>query len=159
MIRVGFGYDVHRFAPGRRLVLGGVEIPHDRGLVGHSDADAVLHAVIDAMLGAAALGDIGAHFPDDDPAWKDADSARLVEGVRSLLEDGGWRLGNVDVTVVLERPRLRPHIDAMRRRMATLLGVEVDCVSVKATTSEGMGFVGTGAGIAAHAVCTIRSVE
>ena len=155
MTRVGFGYDVHRLVPGRRLVLGGVEIPSEVGLLGHSDADALLHAVTDALLGALAMGDIGALFPDTDPAFKDADSADLLSEVVRRIRVEGWGVGNVDATVVLERPKLRPFIDAMRERMAGLLEVDVSRVSVKATTSERMGFVGTGEGAAAYAVCTV----
>ncbi len=156
MTRVGIGYDVHRFEQGRRLVLGGVEIPFGRGLVGHSDADVLLHAVTDALLGAAALGDIGTHFPDTDPRWKDADSRAFLRGAVELLSRAGWSAGNVDATVVIEAPRLRPHIDAMRVEIARAAGLDVDRVSVKATTSEGLGFVGTGEGVAAYAVCTIH---
>ncbi len=156
MIRTGIGYDVHRLAPGRRLVIGGVEIPHDRGLDGHSDADVLLHAVIDALLGAAALGDIGAHFPDTDPAWKGADSRALLRATVELLDGAGWTPGNVDATVVLEAPKLRPHIEDMRVEIARATGLGIDAVSVKATTSERLGFVGTGEGAAAYAVCTIN---
>ena len=155
MIRIGFGYDVHRFEKGRKLVLGGVEIPHDRGLLGHSDADVLLHAIADALLGAAALGDIGSHFPDTDPQWKDANSMELLSHVIDLLKEKGFRVGNVDATVVLEKPRLRDYIDSIRSRIAACLMVEVAGVSVKATTSESMGFVGVGEGAAAYAVCTI----
>lgn len=157
-MRSGIGFDSHRFAAGRRLVLGGVEIPHPEGLAGHSDADAVSHAVTDALLGAAALGDIGAHFPPDDDRWADADSIGLLERGVDLLSDAGYRPGNVDVTVICERPRLRPHVAAMRDRLAAALGVAVEAVSVKATTNEGMGWVGRGEGIAALAVATIEPV-
>lgn len=155
MMRIGFGYDVHRLAAGRRLVLGGVEIPSEVGLLGHSDADALLHAITDAILGALAMGDIGALFPDTDPAFKDADSALLLTEVVTRIAGKGWRVGNVDATVVLERPKLRPHIDAMRTRIAEILKVDAGVVSVKATTSEKMGFVGSGEGAAAYAVCTV----
>jgi 2-C-methyl-D-erythritol 2,4-cyclodiphosphate synthase len=156
MTRVGVGYDVHRFDAGRRLVLGGVEIPSDRGLSGHSDADVLLHAITDALLGAAALGDIGTHFPDTDPAWKGADSMTFLRGAVDLLAAEDWAVANVDATVVMEAPRLRPFVDAMRTSIARVLGVDVDCVSVKATPSEGLGFVGAGEGAAAYAVCTIH---
>lgn len=159
MIRVGFGYDVHRFAEGRPLVLGGVHIPHDSGLFGHSDADVLLHAVIDALLGAAALGDIGTHFPDTDPRWKNADSGQLLLDARRLVEEHGYLCGNVDATVVLERPKLRPHVDAMRANLAGGLGVDIGRVSVKATRGEGVGFVGREEGAAAYAVCTIVPAE
>ena len=156
MTRVGIGYDVHRFAAGRRLVIGGVQIESDRGLEGHSDADVLLHAITDAFLGAAALGDIGKHFPDTDPEWKDADSRVFLRGAVDILGRKGWIPGNVDATVVLEAPRLRPYVDAIRSEIARATGLEVHQVSVKATTSESLGFVGTGDGAAAYAVCTIH---
>lgn len=155
--RVGTGYDVHRLVEGRPLILGGVEIPHVLGLEGHSDADVLLHAIADALLGAAALGDIGQHFPDTDERWRGADSLELLGQVARLVAGAGYRVGNVDATVVLERPKLRPHIDAMRGNVARALGIGVDQVSVKATTSERLGFVGTGAGAAAHAVCSLAA--
>jgi 2-C-methyl-D-erythritol 2,4-cyclodiphosphate synthase len=158
-MRIGFGYDVHRLVAGRRLVLGGVEIPSAVGLLGHSDADVLLHAIIDALLGAAALGDIGAHFPDTDAEWKNADSGELLLAVVRLLSDSGWAVNNVDATVVMEVPRLRPYIEAMRRRIADLIGCSAAQISVKATTSEQMGFVGTREGAAAYAVCTIGEAE
>lgn len=158
-VRIGFGYDVHRLVEGRRLMLGGVHVPFDRGLDGHSDADVLLHAISDALLGAAALGDIGALFPDTDPEWKDADSMMLLAEVVRRVQASGWRVVNVDATVVAERPRLRPHVDAMRERIAGVLGVPVSCVSVKATTSERMGFVGTEQGMAAQAVCLLQVHE
>lgn len=157
MIRTGFGYDVHRFAANRPLMLGGIDVPHDRGLDGHSDADVLLHAVTDALLGAAALGDIGTHFPDSDERFRGADSAELLSASLRLLADAGFEVVNVDATVVAETPRLAPHIPRMRKRMAELLRTDVGRVSVKATTSEGMGFVGDGRGMAAYAVCLIRS--
>jgi 2-C-methyl-D-erythritol 2,4-cyclodiphosphate synthase len=153
--RVGLGYDVHRFAAGRRLVLGGVEIAAPVGLLGHSDADVLTHAIMDALLGAAALGDIGQHFPPSDERWRDADSLALLVQVTALLGAHGWRVGNVDATVVLERPRLAPHVPAMRARLAAALGVTPAAVSVKATTNEGLGFVGREEGAAAHAVALI----
>lgn len=158
-MRSGVGYDSHRFAEGRRLVLGGVEIPHERGLVGHSDADAVAHAVTDAILGAAALGDIGAHFPPSDPRWKDADSIELLRAAVRLLEERRYQVVNVDVTVICEAPKLAPHVQAMRSRLAGALGVDVDCVSVKGKTNEGMGWIGRGEGIAAIAVAVIDSMN
>jgi 2-C-methyl-D-erythritol 2,4-cyclodiphosphate synthase len=154
-MRIGFGYDVHRLVAGRPLMLGGLEIPSDFGLLGHSDADVLLHAITDAILGALAMGDIGALFPDTDPAHKDADSGELVREVMRRVSSAGWRIGNIDATVVLERPKLRPHIDRMRSRIAGLLSCDVGQVSVKATTSEQMGFVGTRDGAAAYAVCTM----
>lgn len=159
MIRIGFGYDVHRFAANRPLMLGGIDVPHERGLAGHSDADVLLHAVTDALLGAAALGDIGTHFPDSDERFAGADSAELLVAAVRLLADTGFEVVNVDATVVAEVPRLAPHIPRMRERMAELLRTGVDRVSVKATTSEGMGFVGERQGMAAHAVCLIRSAD
>ena len=154
-MRIGFGYDVHRLVSGRRLVLGGLEIPSEFGLLGHSDADVLLHAITDAILGALAMGDIGAIYPDTDAAWKDADSGELLGGVVARIAGDGWAVGNVDATVVLEKPKLRPHIDAMRARIAEILGLEEGQVSIKATTSEQMGFVGTREGAAAYAVCTV----
>lgn len=159
MIRIGYGYDVHRFETGRPLMLGGVSVSHDRGLAGHSDADVLLHAITDAILGAAALGDIGTHFPDTDERWRGADSADLLAAVVRMMGDRGFRIVNIDATVVAEEPRLAAHIPAMRERIASLLGTSVGDVSVKATTSEKMGFVGSGEGMAAHAVCLIRSAE
>lgn len=149
-MRIGLGYDSHRFAEGRRLVLGGVEFPGEVGLDGHSDADALLHALIDALLGAAALGDIGSHFPDDDPKWKGADSAKLLEAVVAEVSAAGYSVANVDATVVCERPKLRPRVDAIRARIASLLGVDVSAVSVKGKTNERMDDIGAGAGVAAH---------
>jgi 2-C-methyl-D-erythritol 2,4-cyclodiphosphate synthase len=157
-MRIGVGYDVHRLVPGRPLVLGGVTIPHEKGLDGHSDADVLLHAIGDALLGAAALGDIGAHFPDTEAAWEGADSQRLLERVGATVAEAGYAPHNVDATVVLERPKLQPHIDAMRANTAAALGVEVGRVSVKATTNEGLGPVGAEEGAVAHAVCTLHAV-
>jgi 2-C-methyl-D-erythritol 2,4-cyclodiphosphate synthase len=154
-MRIGIGYDVHRLTEGRRLILGGVEIPHERGLLGHSDADILTHAIIDALLGAAALGDIGKHFPDTEPAWRGADSLGLLAAVVERVSEAGYTVGNVDATVTLQRPKLRLHIDAMRANIARVLGVEVAQVSVKATTGEGMGFVGREEGAAVHAVCLL----
>jgi 2-C-methyl-D-erythritol 2,4-cyclodiphosphate synthase len=155
MVRTGLGIDTHAFAPGRPLILGGVDIPHEEGLAGHSDADVLTHAVIDALLGAAALGDIGQHFPDTDPRFKDADSLELLRTVVVYLDERGWEIGNVDATVVLERPKLAPYRDAIRAALAGALGLHEDAVNVKATTGEGMGFVGRGEGAAALAVATL----
>ena len=154
-MRIGFGYDSHRFEDGRRLVLGGVTIPGATGLKGHSDADVLIHAIIDALLGAAARGDIGSHFPDTDARWKDADSAQLLAAVVEEIAAAGYRIGNVDATVICERPKLRPHIDAIRARLAELLGVDVGQVSVKGKTNEKMDAVGAGIGIAVHAVALL----
>lgn len=155
MSRTGIGYDSHRLVPGRRLVLGGVEIPHPRGLAGHSDADAVAHALTDAILGAAALGDIGAMFPDTDPTWKDADSMALLGTAVARLREAGWRPVQCDVTVIAEAPRLAPHIPAIRAALAGVLGIAVGQVGVKGKTNEGMGFIGRGEGIAVIAVANI----
>lgn len=154
--RVGSGFDVHRLADGRELWLGGILIPNDKGAVGHSDADVLLHAICDALLGAAALGDIGHHFPDTDPRWKGADSKLLLKQVVALIGEQGWSVGNVDLTLVLERPKIKPHVPAMRAVIATLLGVAENAVSIKATTSEGMGYVGRGEGVCAQAVALIQ---
>ena len=150
-LRIGNGFDVHAFAAGRRLVLGGVTVPYERGLAGHSDAEVVLHAACDANLGALALGDIGAHFPDTDARWKDADSRVLLRHVASLAAAEGWWIGNLDVTVIAQAPRLAPHVPAMRANIAADLGCEVNAISVKATTTDHLGFAGRGEGIAAIA--------
>ena len=157
MIRIGHGYDVHRLVPGRRLILGGVQIPYETGLLGHSDADVLTHAVMDSLLGAAAMGDIGALFPDSDERFSGADSIRLLEKVTAILADAGYQIVNFDATVLAQAPKLRPYIDAMRKRLAQACGIPLDCVSVKATTEEGLGFTGQKEGIAAHAVCLISS--
>lgn len=154
-MRIGHGYDVHRLTKGRRLILGGVEIPYEKGLLGHSDADVLTHAVMDALLGAAGLGDIGRHFPDTDPAYAGADSLKLLIHVRNLLWESGFSVGNVDVTVLAQRPKLAPYIPQMRENLAQIMDVELVQVNVKATTEEGLGFTGAGEGIAAHAVCLI----
>ncbi len=154
--RVGVGYDSHRFAAGRPLRIGGVAVPHTHGLVGHSDGDVALHAITDALLGAAALGDIGRHFPDDDPQWRGVDSSRFVRRTVELLQQAGLGVGQVDVTVVAERPRLAPLIEQMRAATAKALGVGVEAVSIKAKTNEGMGWIGRGEGIAALAVATVH---
>jgi 2-C-methyl-D-erythritol 2,4-cyclodiphosphate synthase len=154
-IRIGHGFDVHAFAQGRKLIIGGVDIPHERGLAGHSDADVLLHAVCDALLGAAGLGDIGRHFPDTDPRYKGIDSRKLLRHVAGLIGQGGWKVGNVDATVIAQAPRLAPHIPAMCRHLAADLGTADEAVNVKATTTERLGFTGRGEGIAAEAVCLI----
>ena len=155
--RIGYGYDVHRLVAGRRLVLGGVEIPHDLGLDGHSDADVLVHAVADALLGAACLGDIGQHFPNTDARYKGISSLVLLKEVALLLERSGYQVGNIDATVILERPRIMPHAASMRTNIAGALGIASDAVSVKATTGEGLGFTGRGEGAAAHAVALLFS--
>ncbi|NND45268.1 MAG: 2-C-methyl-D-erythritol 2,4-cyclodiphosphate synthase [Xanthomonadales bacterium] len=155
-MRVGQGVDVHAFGEGDEVILCGVHIPHDRGIEAHSDGDVALHALCDALLGAAALGDIGAHFPDDDPAWKDADSRALTRQVVARLNVAGWRVNNVDLTIICQSPRIAPHIGAMRDLLARDLGITADAASVKATTTEGLGFCGRGEGIAVMAVATLR---
>ena len=157
-MRIGHGYDVHRLVVGRKLILGGVEVPFEKGLDGHSDADVLVHAVMDALLGAAALGDIGKLFPDNDDAYLGADSMELLKKVRDVLRVHGWRLGNLDATVIAQRPKLAPYIDTMRQNIAGVLETDVSNVSVKATTEERLGFTGSGEGIAAHAVCLIERI-
>lgn len=155
--RIGQGYDVHAIADGLPMWLGGVQIPSERGFVAHSDGDVAIHALCDALLGAAALGDIGLHFPDSSPEWKGADSKDLLRKVVDMLAEKGWRPGNVDITIALQAPKLRPHIDSMRRTLAPILGLGIDAVSVKATTTEKLGFVGRGEGCEAWAVVTVIS--
>ena len=155
-MRIGHGYDVHKLTEDRKLILGGVDIPYEKGLLGHSDADVLLHAICDALLGAAALGDIGKHFPDTDMAYKDADSRVLLRHVVSLIKESGYKLGNIDCTVIAQRPKLKDYIDAMRNNIAADCGVDISCINVKATTEEGLGFTGDGSGISAHAVCIIE---
>lgn len=155
MMRVGHGYDVHRLVEGRKLILGGVEIPWEKGLLGHSDADVLVHAVMDALLGAAGLWDIGHAFPDNDPAYAGIDSMLLLARVRDMLTEKGYTVGNVDATILAQRPKLAGHILQMRRNIAQVLEVEEDCINVKATTEEGLGFTGSGEGMAAHAVALL----
>jgi len=155
-MRIGHGYDVHKLVEGRELILGGVNIPYEKGLLGHSDADVLTHALMDALLGACALGDIGKLFPDNDKAYKGADSIELLKKVCALLSDKGFSISNVDCTILAQRPKLAPHIPQMRENLSAAMGVEIDCVSVKATTEEGLGFTGEGLGIAAHAVALIE---
>ena len=157
-MRIGTGYDVHRLVEGRKLILGGVEIPYEKGLLGHSDADVLAHAVMDAVLGAAALGDIGKHFPDTDDKYKGASSIELMVRVREILSEEGYRVVNIDSTVIAQRPKLAAYLEEMRRNMAGALEIDPGKVSVKATTEEGLGFTGTGEGIAAQAVCLIEEV-
>ena len=154
-MRIGHGYDTHRFAAGRPLILGGVAIPHDKGLLAHSDGDVVIHALCDALLGAAALGDLGTHFPDDDSDFKDIDSRNLLRKTRTLLADKGWKLVNADITIIAEAPKLAPHIDAMQANLSADLGVHQGAVSIKATTNEKMDAIGQKQGIAVHAVALI----
>jgi 2-C-methyl-D-erythritol 2,4-cyclodiphosphate synthase len=157
MMRIGHGYDVHRLVEGRDLILGGVKIPYEKGLLGHSDADVLAHAITDALLGAAAKGDIGTWFPDTDPKYKGADSLKLLSFTCAMLRRDGYEIGNIDATVLAQAPKLKPHIDAMRRNLASACGIAVEQISVKATTEEGLGFTGSGEGIAAHAVCLLTT--
>lgn len=157
-MRIGHGYDVHRLVSDRSLILGGITVPYDKGLLGHSDADVLTHAVADALLGAAALGDIGCLFPDTDPQYCGADSLQLLQQVVTTVEKVGYRIGNIDATILAQAPKLKPYIPQMCCRLAQALGVEVDAVSVKATTEEGLGFTGSGEGIAAHAVCLLEKI-
>ena len=155
-MRIGHGYDVHRLVEGRPLILGGVNIPYEKGLLGHSDADVLLHAVSDALLGAAGLGDIGKHFPDTDPQYKGADSIQLLRIVVSRVKEKGYRISNIDVTMIAQKPKLRPHIEAMEQNIAAAAGIPADRVNVKATTEEQLGFTGTGEGMRCHAVCLLE---
>lgn len=155
-MRIGHGYDVHRLVEDRKLILGGVDIPYEKGLLGHSDADVLLHAVSDALLGAAALGDIGKHFPDTDPAFKGADSRVLLRHVIALIKEKGYNVGNIDCTVIAQKPKLKDYIDTMRKNIADDCDVDITCINVKATTEEKLGFTGDGSGISAHAVCIIE---
>ena len=157
-LRIGHGYDVHRLVEGRRGIIGGVDIPSARGLLGHSDADVLAHAVMDAVLGAAALGDIGKHFPDTDPAYAGADSLQLAQHVARIMREKGWKIVNIDSTLLCQKPKLAPYIPAMRENLAAAFGMPVDAVSVKATTEEHLGFTGEGLGIAAHAVALIEKL-
>lgn len=157
-MRIGMGYDVHKLVEGRKLILGGVEIPYEKGLLGHSDADVLLHAIMDALLGAAALGDIGKHFPDTDPAYKGISSIRLLEHVANLLEEHQFLIENIDATIIAQRPKMRPYIDTMRENIAKALKIESDQINVKATTEEGLGFTGSGEGISSQAICMLEKV-
>lgn len=158
-MRIGHGYDVHRLVEGRRCIIGGVDIPFEKGLLGHSDADVLLHAVMDAVLGAMAAGDIGKLFPDNDPAYKGADSLALTRRVAQVMHERGYRLGNIDATIIAQAPKMAPHIPHMRAHIAEAFGVEADRISVKATTEERLGFTGSGEGIAAHAVCLLEKAD
>ena len=156
-MRIGMGYDVHRLVNDRKLIIGGVDIPYEKGLLGHSDADVLLHAIMDALLGAAAMGDIGKHFPDTDPAYKGISSIELLKRVGALLEEHLFLIENIDATIIAQAPKMRPHIDSMRQNIADALGIEVSQVNVKATTEEGLGFTGSGEGISAQAICMLTS--
>ena len=157
-MRAGLGYDVHKLVEGRDLILGGVKIPYEKGLLGHSDADVLLHAIMDALLGAAALGDIGRHFPDSDPAYKGISSIKLLEHVGNLLEEHFYVVENIDATIIAQRPKMAPYIEQMRKNIADTLGLDVDQVNVRATTEEGLGFTGTGEGISSQAICSLRKL-
>ena len=157
-LRIGHGYDVHRLVENRDLILGGVNIPYEKGLLGHSDADVLTHAIMDALLGAAALGDIGKHFPDTDPAYRGADSLKLLTHIVSLLEEKGWKIGNVDATIIAQKPKLASFIPTMKENLMQRMKIDSDCVNVKATTEEHLGFTGKGEGIAAHAVCLLTKI-
>ncbi len=155
-MRIGMGYDVHKLTEKRKLILGGVDIPYEKGLLGHSDADVLIHAIMDAILGAASLGDIGKHFPDTDPAYEGISSIKLMEHVAGLLRENGFEIGNIDATVIAQRPKLAAYIPQMRQNMADALGIEVSQINVKATTEEGLGFTGAGQGIASQAICLLK---
>ena len=156
MMRIGHGYDVHRLVEGRKCMIGGVDIPFEKGLLGHSDADVLLHAIMDAVLGAMAAGDIGKLFPDNDPTYKGADSLALARCVAEVMAEKGYRLGNIDATIIAQAPKMAPHIPLMRQNIAAIFGVDMDRISIKATTEERLGFTGSGEGIAAHAVCLLE---
>ena len=157
-MRIGMGYDVHKLVKDRKLILGGVNIPYEKGLLGHSDADVLIHAIMDALLGAAALGDIGKHFPDNDDSYKGISSMFLLEKVAGILEDNMYVVGNIDATIIAQQPKMRPHIEKMEENIAGALGIDVNQVNIKATTEEGLGFTGSGEGISAQAICMIQSV-
>lgn len=158
-MRVGHGYDVHKLVEGRKLIMGGVEIPHSHGLLGHSDADVLVHAIMDSILGALALGDIGKHFPDNDEKYKGADSIRLLEFVYNLIRDKGYAIGNIDSTIIAQSPKMAPHIENMRSNIAKATNTDIDRINVKATTEEGLGFTGTKEGISAHSICLLVKVD
>ena len=157
-MRIGMGYDVHKLVEGRKLILGGVEIPYEKGLLGHSDADVLLHAVMDAMLGAAALGDIGKHFPDTDPEFEGISSLKLLKCAAATVRKNGYTVGNIDATIIAQRPKMAPYIEQMRHNIAKALGTDVENINVKATTEEGLGFTGSGEGISANAVCLLERI-
>lgn len=158
-MRIGMGYDVHRLVEERELILGGVKIPYEKGLLGHSDADVLLHAIMDALLGAAALGDIGKHFPDTDPEYKGASSIKLLEEVGKKIDEKLYVIGNIDATIIAQRPKMAPHIGQMRKNVAEALGIDLDQINIKATTEEGLGFTGSGEGISAQAIASLDTIE
>jgi 2-C-methyl-D-erythritol 2,4-cyclodiphosphate synthase len=156
-MRVGMGYDVHRLIEGRKLILGGVHIPYEKGLLGHSDADVLVHAIMDALLGAAGQGDIGKHFPDTEEKYRGVSSLKLLDDVNNILKSQGYRISNIDATIIAQAPKMSPHIDDMRRHLAQVLGIEISRINIKATTEEGLGFTGEGAGISAQSICCIHN--
>ncbi|MBE5944580.1 MAG: 2-C-methyl-D-erythritol 2,4-cyclodiphosphate synthase [Lachnospiraceae bacterium] len=158
-MRVGMGYDVHKLVDGRKLIIGGVDIPYEKGLLGHSDADVLLHAISDALLGACGLGDIGKHFPDNDPKYKDADSLKLLKQVGKLVDDENMLVANIDATIIAQKPKMAPYIDDMKKNVANALGIDIKQVNIKATTEEGLGFTGEGLGISSQAVCLLETVD
>ncbi len=158
-MRIGMGYDVHKLVEGRKLILGGVDIPYEKGLLGHSDADVLIHAIMDALLGAAALGDIGKHFPDSDEKYKGISSLELLKHVSLLLQSKGYSIINIDSTIMAQKPKLAPYIDEMRKNIASVIGIDVDAVNVKATTEEGLGFTGEGLGISSNAICLLENIK
>ena len=158
-MRVGMGYDVHKLVEGRRLILGGVEIPYEKGLLGHSDADVLVHAIMDALLGAAALGDIGKHFPDTDPSYKGISSVKLLVHVAGLLKENDYAIGNIDATIIAQKPKMAPHIPTMRENIAEALGIKISQLNIKATTEEGLGFTGQGQGISSQAICLLETID
>ncbi len=158
-MRIGMGYDVHKLGENRKLILGGVDIPFEKGLIGHSDADCLTHAIMDALLGAMAKGDIGKHFPDTDPAFKDADSIKLLEAVKKMMDEDGYRVSNIDATIIAQRPKMAPYIPEMRRIIAETLSIDIGDINIKATTEEGLGFTGEGLGISCQAICLLEKEE
>ena len=158
-MRIGMGYDVHKLGDNRKLILGGVDIPFEKGLIGHSDADCLTHAIMDALLGAMAKGDIGKHFPDTDPAFKDADSIKLLEAVKKMMDEDGYRVSNIDATIIAQRPKMAPYIPEMRRIIAETLSIDIGDINIKATTEEGLGFTGEGLGISCQAICLLEKEE
>lgn len=159
LMRVGMGYDVHKLTEGRKLILGGVDIPWEKGLLGHSDADVLIHAIMDALLGAAALGDIGKHFPDTDPAYKGISSVKLLVHVAGLLKENDYAIGNIDATIIAQKPKMAPHIPTMRENIAEALGIKISQLNIKATTEEGLGFTGQGQGISSQAICLLETID
>ncbi len=158
IVRIGMGYDVHRLVEGRKLIIGGVEIPYEKGLLGHSDADVLLHAIMDSILGAAALGDIGKHFPDKDDLYKDISSVKLLKEVKKIVESKGYKVVNIDSTIIAQKPKMAPYIEEMRVKISEILDISIDMINIKATTEEGLGFTGTGEGISAQSICLLSKI-